>query len=124
MSIYETCIKFARFLINTQAREDDLFLSGLKRMISEEESICQQQGQCPLNQQLVIELRALTKTYDQLFDETHLGAENEILSNIYELIKLMNNIPMIKEQTNAITIYQHFLLTSNEYIVDVQNALL
>jgi hypothetical protein len=93
-------------------------------MIKEEESICQQQNQSNFNEQLTIELRVLTKNYNQLFREIHIGAGNETLSKIYELIILVNEIPMIKEQINAIKKYQDFLLTSNERVVDIQNTFL
>jgi hypothetical protein len=124
MFLYETCIKFAHFLLTIQAKQDDPFLSGFVRMIKEEESICQQQNQSNFNEQLTIELRVLTKNYNQLFREIHIGAGNETLSKIYELIILVNEIPMIKEQINAIKKYQDFLLTSNERVVDIQNTFL
>jgi len=122
MFLYETCIKFAYFLLTTQARQDDPFISGFIRMIDEEVSISQQQKQSYYNKQLAIELRILIKDYEQLFLETHLVGENEILSKIYELIILVNEIPMIKEQINAIRKYQDFLLTSNEHDVDIENT--
>jgi hypothetical protein len=108
--------------LTTQARQDDPFLSGFIRMIDEEESICQRQNPSNFNKQLTIELKILIKDYEQLSREIHLGGENEILSKIYELIILVNEIPMIKEQINAIRKYQDFLLTSNEHDVDIQKT--
>jgi hypothetical protein len=118
--LYESCITFARFLRTTQAGKDDPFLSGFIRMINEEESICQQQqNQNHFNKQLAIELRVLLNDYKQLFPETHLDGENEQLSKIYELITSVNEIPMMKEQINAIRKYQHLLLTSNQNDIDI-----
>jgi len=110
--------------MRTSAKKDDPFLSGFNRMINEEESICQQQqqNQCTFNKQLIIELQELVKNYEQLFHKTQLNTDKEILSKIYELIISINNIPMIKEQIDAIKIYQYFLLTSNERDIDIQNA--
>ncbi len=108
--------------MTTQARQDDPFISGFIRMIDEEVSISQQQKQSYYNKQLAIELEILIKDYEQLFLETHLVGENEILSKIYELIILVNEIPMIKEQINAIRKYQDFLLTSNEHDIDIENT--
>ena len=118
----ETCANFARFLITAQARHDDPFSSGLVRMINEEESVAKSQSQSIFNQQLANELRVLLKEYQQLFDKTQSGNENKTLTNIYELIILVNDVPMVKEQMDAIKKYCQLLLEANEHDTDVQRS--
>jgi hypothetical protein len=118
--LYETCTKFARFLIRTQTRQDNPFLLGLVRMIQEEQFICQRHNQKTFNQQLAHELKVFKNEYERLLNETYSGKETEMLSNIYELIMLVNKIPMVKKQIDAIKTYQELFLTSNERNINGQ----
>jgi ribosomal protein S20 len=119
MFLCETCVQFARFLLTTNARKDDPFLSGLNRMLNEEKSIYQKQNESIFNKQLATQLRTLIKDYKQLFDQIHCDSGKKILPDIYKLIRAVNEVPMIKEQIDAIREYQQFLLTSNEH--DIYN---
>lgn len=83
----------------------------MNRILNEEEFICQKYNESIFNKQLTSQLRILINDYKQLFHQIHFDS---ILSNIYESIRLINEIPMIKEQINAIREYQQYLLTSNE----------
>jgi len=100
--------------MRTQARQDDPFLSDLIRMINDEKKICAAKNPSNFNQQLVNELEKLEKEYKQIFDMEHSDGNNKELSIIYELIRAVNEIPMVNEQMNTIKKYQQFLLTASE----------
>ncbi|CAF4272672.1 unnamed protein product [Rotaria sp. Silwood2] len=113
--LYETCTKLVRFLITTtQTKQDDPFLLGLIRMIKEEQYICQNYDQNNFNSQLVDKLIILKREYEQQFNQAYSNDENQMLSNVYELIISVNQIPMVKEQLDAIKNYQEFFLTLHE----------
>jgi hypothetical protein len=113
---------FASFLITTVARQDDPFLSGLARMIDEEECNSQKQNQSTFNEQLAVELKTLSKEYQHQFNKIQSDGKNEALSNIYSLIISIHDIPMLKEQICAINKHQQSLLDANEYSNDVQRS--
>jgi hypothetical protein len=100
--------------MRTQAGQDDPFLSDLTRMIKDEKKICEAKNPSNFNRQLVNELEKLEKEYKKFFDMEHSHGNNKELSNIYELIEAVNEIPMVNEQMNTIKKYQQFLLTSSE----------
>jgi hypothetical protein len=101
---------FASFLITTVARQDDPFLSGLARMIDEEECNSQKQNQSTFNEQLAVELKTLSKEYQHQFNKIQSDGKNEALSNIYSL------------KICAINKHQQSLLDANEYSNDVQRS--
>jgi ribosomal protein S20 len=109
--------------MKTQARQDDPFLLSFLRMIKEEESICERQNQSNFNQQLRVELKTIIKDYVGFLRATDSDQTIATLSKIYDLIMQVNEIPMIKEQINAVKKYQHRFLTSNEHHVDIYNAI-
>jgi len=80
-------------------------------MIKKEQFICQRHNQSILNQQLANELETLKNKYDRLFNEAYSANKNETLSNMYEPILLVNEVPMVKKQAEAISIYQQLFLT-------------
>jgi 3-dehydroquinate dehydratase len=110
----ETSARFARFLMTTQSRQDDPFLSGLIRMVEEEKTIVQRDNQSNFNQQLVGELEKVKKEYQIFFNATHWENDNEALSDLYDLMRSVNEISMIKEQMNAVKEYQQRRLASSE----------
>ena len=112
--LYETSTKFAHFLMTTHAKQNDPFSSGLDRIIDEEEFICQKHDQSILNRQLVDALKVLKNEYVQVFEKSSYDVVNQTLSTIYKLIASVNEIPMIKKQTDAIKAYQQHIVTSNE----------
>jgi hypothetical protein len=117
--LYETCAKFAHFLQTTQRTNDDPFLSGLNRMLNEEETICEKADERILNELLAIRLTPLIKDYQQSFNQTQYDS---VLPNIYESIRLVNEIPMINEQINAIQDYQQYILKSSEHIIETETT--
>jgi ribosomal protein S20 len=89
-------------------------------MLNEEKSIYQKQNESIFNKQLATQLRTLIKDYKQLFDQIHCDSGKKILPDIYESIRAVNEVPMMKEQIDAIREYQQFLLTSNEHNIETQ----
>ncbi|CAF2518840.1 unnamed protein product [Rotaria sp. Silwood2] len=101
--LYETCTKLVRFLITTtQTKQDDPFLLGLIRMIKEEQYICQNYDQNNFNSQLVDKLIILKREYEQQFNQAYSNDENQMLSNVYELIMSVNQIPMNGQLVSSI----------------------
>jgi hypothetical protein len=91
-------------------------------MVEEENTIGIKQNQSTFNEQLAVELKTLSKEYQHQFNKMQSDGKNEALSNIYDLIISINDIPMLKEQVDAITKYQELLLKSKEHDIDVQKA--
>jgi ribosomal protein S20 len=91
-------------------------------MVEEENTIGISQNQNNVNQQLTTHLKTLSKEYQHQFNKMQSDGKNEALSNIYDLIISINDIPMLKEQVDAITKYQELLLKSKEHDIDVQKA--
>jgi hypothetical protein len=83
-------------------------------MIKEEQFICHKHNPSIFNQKLTDKLKVLKSECEQLFSEILPGKENDILSNIYKLIMLVNEIPMVKKQIDAIKTYQQSFISSNE----------
>ncbi|CAF3092610.1 unnamed protein product [Rotaria sp. Silwood2] len=101
--LYETCTKLVRFLITTtQTKQEDPFLLGLVRMIKEEQYICQNYDQNNFNSQLVDKLTILKREYEQQFNQAYSNDENQMLSNVYELIISVNQIPMNGQLVSSI----------------------
>ena len=110
--------------MTTQPRQDDPFLSGLIRMIQEERTICgKRQHQNNFNQVLIAELEKVKTEYEYFFQKAYSDNTNGELCSIYELIKSLDDIRMIKEQTDAVKKYQQLLLSSDEkHFCDQQTA--
>ncbi|CAF1333807.1 unnamed protein product [Adineta steineri] len=105
--------ELACFLTASQLNQEDPFLSGLIRMITEENMICQKENQNHINQKLIIELEKFKNEY-QNFNAKYCKKKNKPLSDIYELIKSVNEISMVKKQLHAIRKYHKSVLTADE----------
>ncbi|CAF1267357.1 unnamed protein product [Adineta steineri] len=105
--------ELACFLTASQLNQEDPFLSGLIRMITEENMICQKENQNHINQKLMIELEKFKNEY-QNFNAKYSKKKNKPLSDIYELIKSVNEISMVKKQLHAIRKHHKSLLTATE----------
>lgn len=106
--------------MNIRARQNNPLLSGLNRMIKEEDFISQRQTNSIFNQHLIEKLKAFKELYEQQLHNTYSDKEPEILSYIYKLIISLNSIPMVKIQLDAIKTYRQYFLSSNEQVTDKQ----
>jgi uncharacterized protein YfkK (UPF0435 family) len=106
----------------SHSAQDDAFLTGINRMINEEENICEAQKSDNLNQALVKGLEQLKTKYEEHLKAIKPDKENIDLSDIYKLIKAVNEIPMVTVQLVAIRKYHQKLLKSNEHIVHVNES--
>ena len=89
-------------------------------MSEEENNICEKHRDASHNQKLVQLLDVFLGKYKELLEQTHLNKDDQLLPTIYELIQIVNEIPVIKVQIHAIREYQKRLLTSVECDLDVQ----
>ena len=114
-ALVETCAKFSSFLTKTcKHPTDDPCLTGLERMINEEKFICNTQTPNELNKKLLKKLEHRKRSYEEHLNEINTSREDLTLLSIYDLIKLVHQIPMVKIQLHAIRKYQECLLESNQ----------
>lgn len=121
--LYETCAKFTYFLMHTFSTwKDDLFLNGINTMIRQEKSILKIHNSSDFNEKLMTELKRLKTNYKEHLDTIRSNKEDSTLSEIYGLIKSVNNISMVKIQLDVIRQYQQILVKNSQYVVDVNKT--
>jgi hypothetical protein len=104
--------------ISTQTSSDDPFLTGIERMINEEQFICNtQKTSNEANALLIDGLKQFKTKYQEYLNTIKSDKNNLTLSNIYDLIESVNRIPMVKIQLNAIREYQQRLVDNNQRAV-------
>ena len=91
-------------------------------MIKEEQWICQKQKQSVFNHRLSDELEKVKNEYELSFNKAHPSEKDDLLSNIYKLISSVSQLPMVKQQMNAIKIYQEHFIKLNERDTDIQTT--
>jgi hypothetical protein len=106
----------------SQTLPDDPFLTGIDRMIEEEQFICHTQTSNNANGLLIDGLKQFKTKYQEHLNTIKLDKNNPILSNIYDLIESMNRIHMVKIQLNAIREYQQHLVDNNQRAVRVNET--
>ena len=118
--LLETCVKLARFCVKNQLQFDDPVSSSLTRMIREEQSISHKQESSQCNQRLTAHLRSFQDEYEQLINATCGQATDEPLSEIFESLRsIIDRVPMVKVQIDAIKNYQQHFITSNGHNAEV-----
>ena len=119
----KTSAKLTCFLLKTcHTARNDPFLDGINRMKREEKSICRSQASSDFNQRLLVELETTKTRYEEHLNKTNSNNEDMTLSNVYELIKSVSDISMVKVQLDAIRKHQQHLVQKNEHVVDVNKT--
>jgi len=116
---------FSNFLMHTAAiPKDDLFLTGLQRMLAEEKYICVQKKSNDLNMQLSEELEKLMHKYTYRLHEVKQNEKCTQLSFIYNLIKIIRDVPEVHIQLATVKRGQEYMMEQYEYKVsnDAKNA--
>jgi hypothetical protein len=86
---------------NAVAPKTDLFFAGLNWMLDEEKYICTQTEKTNLNRQLSEELQTLIYKYTNRLNEVQQNKKYIELSTIYNLIKIIGDIPEVYIQVSA-----------------------
>jgi GTPase SAR1 family protein len=88
--------EFSYFLLYiAYYRNGDPFLTGLFRLIREENDICENENRNYMNLQLVDSLKKLTSNYEQHMQAIQSNPTQTTLTNIYQWITYMNEYPLI-----------------------------
>ncbi|CAF1258204.1 unnamed protein product [Rotaria magnacalcarata] len=111
----KTSAKLAQFLMKiSQMQHDDPFVSEIDRMIDEENVISQGETTRDLNKKLMDKLKQLKTYYQKQKNQTERNQSTSNLAEIYNLLNVLNGIPMVSIQLEAIKNYQQTLLESNQ----------
>jgi predicted GTPase len=114
----EKSAEFAHFLFGMEdTSQNDLFLLGYKRMITEERAICKDKTSHKLNLNLVGQLDQLKTNYENMRKEMLTKKSQLQLSDIHDKIDGVNKYPMIQSQMTAVEQWQKFMLKYYEYEV-------
>ena len=108
---------FSNFLRHTAViSRDDLFLTGLERILWEEKYICKQKGNS-LNIELSKQVEGLICKYKRSVDGIKGNEKKSELSTIYNWIKLMQDVPEVSIQMAASKIARQCMMEYYEYEV-------
>jgi hypothetical protein len=100
--IFHVSVQFAHFLIHVaHYRQDDPFLSGLSRLITEENNGDKSQNQSSLSLRLAEGLKELENDYKQRMIAAKSNVKDVTLSDINEWIKYIHEHPSIREQLST-----------------------
>lgn len=115
--LLEIIVKLTRFRSKNQLQFDDPVFSTLTRMIREEESISQKQESSDCNKKLAANLRLFEEEYEQLINAACGQTTDDSLSEISESLRsIIDRVPMVKIQIDAIKNYQqHFILSNDRH---------
>jgi hypothetical protein len=114
----QTSAEFAHFLVEiTDSSRNDLFLSGIERMIEEEDDICKSKTPCQRNLALLNHLKQLKNDYEQVRKTLSAEKENFHLPNIYNKIQQTSEYPTIKSQMAAVKEWHKYMIKYYEYEV-------
>ena len=115
----EACAEFAHFLIHVAcSTKTDPFSIGFEEMIVEEKSICNNQKLTDFNRHLIEELTKYHDLYKQQIIKTKSNKESMKLPNIYKLIKIIGEYPLVQEQMVAVKKTQQSTMEEYEYEVE------
>ena len=101
---------------------DDPFLAGIDRMNNEEQFICNAQTPNTANILLIDGLKQFKTKYTEHLNTIKSNRKDLTLSNIYNLIKSVQEISMVEIQLNAITGYQQLMVDNNQRAVHVKET--
>jgi len=106
---------FAYFLIYiARSKDEDRFGIGLKRMIFQENDLCDHQKPNDLNSQLAKKLRKLQREYEQKINRIKSNREPIPLPVIYDLMNNICKFPMVQTQMVAVRQGQEILMKQYE----------
>jgi hypothetical protein len=112
--------EFAHFLVEaTDTSQNDLFLTGIERMIKEEVDICASKESCRLNPKLLDCLKQLKKNYEEARKKLSTEKENIQLSKVYDKMQHVSKYPMVERQMSAVKEWHKFMIKYYEYEVPV-----
>ena len=116
----QTSAELAHFLLGTsEFSKNDLFLTGIEKMIKEEDDICQTKPPCPQNESLLLSLHELKKNYLTAKEKLLVQQPNTDLSKIYDKMEKVNRHPMIESQVAAAKQWYQFMVTQYEREVSI-----
>lgn len=95
-------------------QKTDPFLHGMNRMINQEDFIYQTDKSRDLNIALVERLKRVKSIYEEKVNTRASNEYTQSLKTIYHLLKLVNEIPLVKVQLEAIISYHAIVLKSSE----------
>jgi hypothetical protein len=95
---------------NGLTTEEDLFASSMMRMLAEEKFICETQTLNDGNKLLIDGMEQFKRKYEGYQNTLRTSREELTLSGMYDLIRAVNEIPMLETQLNAIINYQQALV--------------
>jgi hypothetical protein len=117
-ALCQTSAEFAHFLVESaDTSRTDLFLTGIERMIKEEDDICKTKTPCQRNVDLLNHLKQLKVKYEQARKKLLVEKEHIQLSNIYDKIQMVSEYPMIKSQMAAVKEWHKYMIKYYEYEV-------
>ena len=117
-NLTETCAQFICFLEKvSNSVQNDFFLDGMRRMITQEEIICQHQQSNELNKQLIDCLKLQRESYEKMKKNMLDTKENIDVKAIYEKIEQIIQLPIIKSQMKAVAEWRSFMVQYYEYRV-------
>ena len=100
----------------TKTSQKDLFLTGIERMIKEEDNICKKRP-CQLNSNLLNCLKELKNNYAEARKKLSSKKEHIQLSNVYAKIQKVSKYSMIKSQMSAVEEWHKSMIKYSEYEV-------
>jgi hypothetical protein len=107
--------EFAHFLLEaTDTSQNDLFLTGIERMIKEEGDICTNKRPCHLNPTLLGQIEQLKENYEETRKKRSTRKEHVQLLNVYDKIRQVSKYPMIESQMTAIKQWHKFMMKHYE----------
>ena len=116
----QTSAELAHFLLGTsEFSKNDLFLTGIEKMIKEEDDICQTKPPCPQNESLLLSLHELKKSYLTAKEKLLVQQPNTDLSKVYDKMEEVNRHPMIESQVAAAKQWYQFMVTQYEREVSI-----
>jgi hypothetical protein len=114
----EKSATFAHFLRGIgDTSQNDPFLLGIKRMIKEEDDICEKKRPCELNSTLVERLKQLKSNFEAMRKKMAAEKVHLQLSDIHNKIEEVNKYPIIQSQMSAIKEWQKLMLKIYEHEV-------
>ena len=110
--IYERCARLFYFAVTNDLIAHDVFVCGINRMIDEEKFLSRDP-----NSLLLDGLEQFKSSYEKQMNDLKTMKPPLKVSDVYDLMKQLNDISTVQLQVNTIKIYQRVLLLKYQHDV-------